>query len=82
MARIQNEDGVLQQLMRQQIGVVFGFARFTDQPRHDIGGIVNALGAPAGNQRLEIGQKIPHRMFAVGELGGVNFRFQRTKDGK
>ena len=82
MTCIQNKDGILQQFMRQQIGVLFGFACFADQPRHDIGCIFNTLGPPTGNQRVEISQKIAHGIFAGGELVCIDFGLQRTKNGK
>ncbi len=82
MAGIQDENTILQQFMRQQIGILASGAGLAYQTRHDITGIFHTLGLPPRYQRLQIGQEITHCCLAGVKLRIIDFRFQRPEDGQ
>ena len=82
MPGIEDEDAVLKKFMRQQVGVLSGFAGLADQPRHDVGRSVDSLGAASRHQRVKIGKKLSNRRLTKIKLGGGDFRLKRAKNGK
>ena len=45
MPGIEDEDAVLKKLVRQQVGILSCLAGLANQPRHNVGRLVDAFGA-------------------------------------